>query len=364
MTDAARGPDDARIARIEDLVAFLCSPGCAGRAPGTPGSLLARQRLVQELERAGVEPAGDDGWLQEVPGCGHNVIGRVPGSGPLAGRALVVGAHYDHLGAAAHGQAYRGADDNAAAVAILVELARALGRGPVAGRQVILALFDGEEPPHFLTGTMGSMRWVARPCVPLETIDQMVCMDLVGHALGPDAFPEQVRRSLFVLGAERSQGTDALVEACAARAQGVTPRRLGMDVVPPLSDYYSFEEAGVASLFLTCGRWEHYHQVTDTPDRLDLPKIAATATFLEDLTRTLAARPDAPVRHDPARRDDLATIRSLQTIGRLLAPLVPPVSAALAPLDALEAAAARGPLDASARTQVRILVGQLEALLA
>ncbi|MCW8140600.1 MAG: M28 family peptidase, partial [Planctomycetota bacterium] len=297
--------------RIEALVRFLCSPACAGRAPGTPESVAARARIVAELEAAGVEAAGDDGWLQAVPGCGHNVVARVPGSGPLAGRAIVVGAHYDHLGRADHGDAYWGADDNAAAVAILVEVARALGRGPVEGRQVLLTFFDGEEPPHFLTGTMGSMRWVRRPAVPLERIDQMVCMDLVGHALGPAGLPDAVRRSLFVLGAERSQGTAAVVEASAARARGVIPRRLAMDVIAPLSDYHSFEEAGVASLFLTCGRWEHYHQVTDTPDRLDYPKVAATAAFVVDLTRALAARPDAPVRHEPARRDDQATARTL-----------------------------------------------------
>lgn len=359
MTTAAE-----RTRRIEDLIAFLCSPECAGRAPGTPESRAARERIMAELERAGVEPAGDEGWLQEVPGCGHNVIARVPGSGPLADRAIVVGAHYDHLGRAAHGEAYWGADDNAAAVAILVELARALGRGPVAGRQVVLAFFDGEEPPHFLTGTMGSMRWVRRPCVPLDRVDQMVCMDLVGHALGPDAVPDPVRRSLFVLGAERSQGTGAIVEACGARARGLFVRRLAMDVIPPLSDYHSFEEAGVASLFLTCGRWEHYHQVTDTPDRLDLPKIEATATFLEDLVRTLAARPDAPVRHEPERRDDLTSVRTLLALARLLQPAVPAVGAAIGPLEALEAAAARGPLDPSERVTLRVLVGQLEGVLA
>ncbi|MCO5168384.1 MAG: M28 family peptidase [Planctomycetes bacterium] len=350
--------------RIQALVDFLCSPTCAGRAPGTPGAAAARARIVAELEAAGVEPAGEDGWLQEVPGCGHNVVARAPGSGPLADRAIIVGAHYDHLGPAAHGQAYWGADDNAAAVAILVEVARALGRGPVEGRQVLLAFFDGEEPPHFLTGTMGSMRWVRRPAVPLERIDQMVCLDLVGHAIGPAGLPDAVRRTLLVLGAERSQGTAALVDACAARARGVTPRRLALEVIPPLSDYLSFEEVGVASLFLTCGRWEHYHQVTDTPDRLDYPKVAATADFLIDLTRALAARPDAPVRHDPARRDDLATIRTLLELGRLLAPAVPPVGAALAPLEALEARAGRGPLGAADLVQLRILVGQLESVLA
>jgi hypothetical protein len=353
----------ADLKRIQDLVSFLCSRECAGREPGTPGSDIARARIVKELEQAQVAPAGEEGWLQRVPGCGWNVVGRVPGSGPLAERAIVVGAHYDHLGQDHAGRVYFGADDNAAAVAILLEVARAVGPGPIAGRQVIFVAFDGEEPPHFRSGTMGSLRWVKQPTVPLDRIDQFVCMDLVGHALGPAGLPDAVRQSLLVLGAERSPGTAALVEACASRARGVVPRRLSMDVVPPLSDYVSFEQAGVASIFLTCGRWEHYHQVTDTPEKLDYPKIAATAAFLEDLVRLLAARKDAPVPYAPSRRDDLVTIRTLLDVGRLLAPMVPPVKPALAALTLLEAAAGRGPLAAQDRVALQVLVGQLESVL-
>lgn len=353
----------ADLKRIQDLVSFLCSRECAGRAPGSAGSDVARARIVKELEQAQVAPAGQDGFLHRAPNCGWNVVARVPGSGPLAERAIVVGAHYDHLGHDEFGRTFFGADDNAAAVAILVEVARALGRGPVAGRQVLLIAFDGEEPPHFSTGSMGSMAWVKQPTVPLTHIDQFVCMDLVGHALGPAAFPDAVRQSLFVLGAERSPGTAAVVEVCATRARGVVPRRMNMSVVPPLSDYLSFERAGVPSLFLTCGRWEHYHQVTDTPEKLDYPKIAATAAFLEDLVRTLAARKDAPVPYAPARRDDLVTIRTLLDVGRLITPMVPQVKPALSALTLLEAAAGRGALAEQDRVALQVLVGQLESVL-
>lgn len=349
---------------MRELIEFLCSPTCNGREPGTPGGVAARDRIARELEAARLQPLGDQGgWLQTVPRCGHNVVGRVPGQGPLAARAIVVGAHFDHLGADGR-RVYWGADDNAAAVAILVDVARALAANPPGGRQVIVCAFDGEEPPHFLTQTMGSMGWVKHPPVPLASIDAMVCMDLVGHAVGGPRFPEAVRRSLFVLGAERSPGTARLVDGVAARAEGVVPRRLNMDVVPPMSDYHAFEQAGVASIFLTCGRWEHYHQPTDTPDRLDYPKIAATARFLEDLTRALATRPDAPVRHDPRARDDAATLRSLREVGQLLLPVVPQVALALPALTALERSAARGPLSPAEQTTLRVLVGQLESVLA
>ncbi|HZF56342.1 MAG TPA: M28 family peptidase, partial [Polyangiaceae bacterium] len=102
---------------------------------------------------------------------------------------------------------YRGADDNAAAVAILVDVAQAIAQRRPAGRGVIVAAFDGEEPPYFLTGAMGSQHFVKEPPVPLDRVDMMVCMDLVGHAFGPPGVPGEVRSSLFALGAERSSGT-------------------------------------------------------------------------------------------------------------------------------------------------------------
>lgn len=360
--------------RMRSLIDLLCSKACAGRKPNTPGSAIARDRITKDLVAAGVQPFGSDapglpGFLQTVPKCGANVVGRVPGAGALAERAILVGAHYDHLGPAPGGEAYWGADDNAAGVAILVEVGRALAERARAQpgesrRQVILAAFDGEEPPHFLTGTMGSMHWCRFPPLPLSQLDQMVCMDLVGHALGPDGLPATVRQALFVLGAERSAGTAALVDQAAGRARGVAPRRLGMDVVPPLSDYHAFEQAGVASLFLTCGRWEHYHQPSDTPDKLDLAKVEATAAFLSDLTALLATRTDGPVRHRPEQRDDLATATTLLELGRALAPASPVAAMALPKIEALRAAAARGPLDQAGQHGLRLLVAGLEQALA
>ena len=342
----------------------LCSEACAGRAPGTPQGIAAREHLVAAFAAAGVEPAGEQGYLQAVPGCGANVLARIPGRGPLAERAVLVAAHYDHLGRHAEGT-FWGADDNAAAVAILLDLARGLAAAPEGlGRQVILAAFDGEEPPHFLDETMGSMRYVRQPTAPLDRLDAMVCMDLCGHAVGPPGAPEPVRRSLFVLGAELSEGTPALCDAVAAGAQGVVPRRLALDVIPPLSDYHAFRQAGVPVLFLTCGRWEHYHQPSDTPDKLDFPKILATADYLRELTLALSARPEAPVRFLPEGRDDAATVASLLALADLLAPYSNAAALARPVLRLLAGAAAKGPLGRLQRGTLHALVAGLEVALA
>jgi hypothetical protein len=211
------------------------------------------------------------------------------------------------------GLIYWGADDNGAGVAVLLDLARRLvARRDELRRGVLFCAFDGEEPPFFLGPGMGSVRFVEQPTVPLERIDMMICLDVIGHALGPVGTPEEIRRSIFCVGAERSAGTAPIVDQLAAEARGVRVRRLDSHVVPPLSDHFAFERAGIPFLFFTCGRDEHYHMPTDTPDKLDYEKLTATSEFLADLVVALSQRPEAPVRFQPEGREDAVTLETLR----------------------------------------------------
>ena len=72
-----------------------------------------------------------------------NLLAQVPGSDPSLAPVLL-GAHYDTC------DSLRGADDNAAAVAVLLEVAAQMADETLE-RSVILAFFDAEEPPHFLS---------------------------------------------------------------------------------------------------------------------------------------------------------------------------------------------------------------------
>ncbi len=350
--------------RIERLVRLLCSPACAGRLPSSAEGIAARNLIVEEFAGVGLVPLGNDGFVQPVPRCGANVLGMIPGSGPKSDRAVLVAAHYDHLGHGDDGAVYWGADDNAAAVAIMVEVTRQLQeRRDQLDRSVIFAAFDGEEQPHFMQETMGSMYYVEHPPHPIDRLDLMVCMDLVGHALGPEGLPAAIRNSLFVMGSELSEGTAAMVDAVSREHTDVTARPMGLDVVPPLSDYHAFREAAVPVLFLTCGRWEHYHQPTDTPDRLDYPKMTATAHWLRDLTLAAANRPEPEVAFHPDGRDDATTLRTLIEMGRALAPHQPTVSSLLPMVEALAAKADAGPLSSAEARSVSQLVAGLESLL-
>jgi hypothetical protein len=344
---------------VRPLVEALCSELCAGRAPGTAGGVEARRIITEALEKGGLTVTE-----QPVPGCrGANLLAAIPAAGLSAEateRWILLGAHHDHLGSSGQ-QTFPGADDNAAAVAVLVEVAVALALAPPARRGVLVAAFDGEEPPHFLTKSMGSEWYAAHPPVPLDRIDTMLCMDLVGHAIGDERFPADVRGSVFALGGERGAGTGAHLDALAHVEPDLWVRRMDVEVVPPLSDYEPFWSRAVPFIFLTCGRWRHYHTHEDTPEKLDYAKMAALARWLERWARETCARPEPRIQFSNTR-DDASTVRTLIALTTSLESFAPEAAVGRQIAEVLLTKCdERGRLPASERDHVSSLVRLLEA---
>ena len=198
-----------------------------------------------------------------------NVIGVVPGVDPaLSDEAVVIGAHYDHLGR--EGDAvYPGADDNASGTAVVLGLAQALAasRPP---RTLVFALFAGEE-----LGLLGSDYHVRHPsAVPIERMIAMVNFDMVGRLDG---------RHLLVGGVDTGSGFRGLVEAAAKEAGlDVDLRASGTGA----SDHTRFHGAGVPVLFFHSGSHADYHRPSDTADKIDAAGMARIA----DLGRLVIAR--------------------------------------------------------------------------
>ena len=341
---------------MRDLVHALCSDACAGREAGSPGGRIARDIVVSAFADAGY-PAE----IQPIPAVdGANVMARLPGTGD---RWVLVAAHYDHIGQGFSG-IYRGADDNAAAVAILIEVSRAL-RGKKRQRGVLFAAFDAEEPPNFLGDTMGSQYFVDHPLVPLGAIDMMVCMDLVGHSLGPVGTPAAIRETVFALGAERSVGTASYVDALAAAVPGVVIRRVDAETIPPLSDYFAFWNRQVPFVFLSNGRSAVYHTPEDTPDKLDFGKMQATAQWLTRFVAETCDRPDARIEWRANVRDDASTLRTLAAIAREMQEIDPGAGAAAQVAEALLVRCdAGGRLAERDRGQLSTLTAMMESGLA
>ena len=340
---------------MQDTVEYLCSDTCLPRNPGSPGGAAARDYLRRRLDELGLEPAGEDSFDQSIPSIGGaNLLARIPGR---SDRTVLLAAHYD-----ACGVDNPGADDNAAAIAIVLSVAERLAKQEL-GRSVLIALFDAEEPPYFLSPAMGSQWFVDHPTVPLDSIDTMICLDLVGHALGPEGLPDTARESVFVLGAEKSTGTAALIDALPP-VEGIAARQVDNYIIPSMSDYDAFMNAGVPFLFYTMGRSEHYHAATDTPDRLDYDKMSAFATHLTDLVTALSNRPDTP-EFMPDGFDDAATVATIRGLLDALVPYAPAAEMAQPIVDGLEQRLeADGTLGTTERQLIAALVMQLESNLA
>ena len=313
--------------RMRSDVEFLASDECAGRAPGTPGGLLAREFVETRMTDLGLKPQGVSGFRQPIPPIGGaNLIGTIPGRGPLADRYIILGAHYDHLGVFG-GEIYRGADDNGSGVAVLLETARRLADDRSGlRRSVLMCAFDAEEPPNFLESTMGSIVFASDPTVPLEAVDQMICLDIVGRRLGGPATPDEVGDSVFLLGGERSGAGDVVNNHL--RSDRVALRRADADLVPPLSDHFAFEAAHIPFLFLTCGRSAEYHTPDDTPDRLDYPKMGALAGTLTNLIVDLSVADDIGS-YRAGARNDRVTLDSMTSLLEPLSALNPDTDIAL-----------------------------------
>lgn len=261
MDEAQMREDVARLATLE------------GRMVGTAGHRRAGDYLMGRLEDLGCEPL--DGrfdhryrWRGESM---VNVMGVVPGRRREL-PPLLLGAHYDTCGP------LPGADDNAAAVAMSLEVGRQLAARP-ADRDVILALFDAEEPPHYLGLGMGSVRWYEQQRT--GPVHGAVILDLVGHDVAIGGLEDL----LFVMGAESDPALPAIAieDSPGLRVQPALER-----YVPSRSDHHVFKVHERPYLFLSCGEWEHYHRPTDTPDRLSWSKIRAVTGYVERTLRRMA----------------------------------------------------------------------------
>lgn len=317
--------------------------------------------MVEVFRELGLRPAGDDGYLQPLPSMGGaNLIGAIEGS--ERDRYVMVNAHYDHLGVFM-GETYPGADDNAAAVAVVVETARSLQeRAAELGRGVIVASFDAEEPPYFVTEEMGSVQFVRRPTVPLERIELVINLDLVGRPVGSRVLSPDLQKTIFVFGAESGSGLARLIDSSADGVEGIAPLRMAEVGGPDLSDHYAFRRAGVPWLFYTNGRDRMYHTPQDTADTVDPRRLVGLTHHLADLIvdashLDLGGSTEAP--------DYLASIRGLRRIASQLPVASPDRDRLLSVLDWLgESAVDDGSLEVRQRSALLAASFKLESLLA
>lgn len=219
-------------------------------------------------------------------GQAWNVIGLLRGTDPtLANQAVVVGAHYDHLGHGGEtslapsrfGEVHPGADDNASGVAGVIGLARMFASGGGARRTIVFVAFAGEE-----MGLLGSAQYVREPVIPLDRTVTMLNMDMIGR-LRSD--------KLYVFGVDTGK---EFREDLAAANRGVELQtQFSGDGYGP-SDHTPFYGKDRPVLFFFTGPHEDYHRPSDTPDKINAPGLARVTRLVAGVLHRIADN-DTPV---------------------------------------------------------------------
>jgi aminopeptidase YwaD len=222
--------------------------------------------------------------LIEERGTAANIIGILPGSDPvLRETAIVVGAHYDHLGLGGeyslapsrYGEIHPGADDNASGTAGLILLAKAFARRGGAKRTLVFAAFSAEE-----LGIVGSSHYAKSPPIPLQRTVAMVNLDMIGRL---------THRTLYVFGVKTGKEFAALIEEV-NRDHGLT-LELGANGYGP-SDHTSFYARKVPVVFFFTGPHADYHRPSDTVDKINGEGLADVTRLVYQVIDRLANRPE------------------------------------------------------------------------
>ena len=208
---------------------------------------------------------------------------------------VVVGAHYDTVPGSP------GADDNASAVAALIELAGMLGKE---GLPLRFAAFANEEEPHFMGPDMGSWVSAKRSRDRGEKLAAMLSLEMLGYYSdrpGSQRYP----RPLGLFYPDRGNyiafvgdwGVFRLVRKCCSKfkANSSFPAEwlAGPASIPGVtrSDHWSFRTLGFPAIMVTdtaYNRNPHYHKASDTPDTLDYGRMAQVTLGLAAMLKDLA----------------------------------------------------------------------------
>lgn len=266
---------DLRIEReyLREVVRALAFP----RPVDSPENITARKTIVEEFRRF---------HIPTVIGEMKNVV-----AGDPATAKVLVGAHYDSVPGSP------GADDNASAVAVLLAVARAVGKHP----DIVYVAFNSEE-----FGLAGSREFV--DSLGKNNLEAVYILEMVGYR---DRRPNSQGNPLpFVQGVPTTgdflgvvTNDDSLLDNILSGANACNVPFVGL-AVPDLaasmtaiesysphllrSDHTPFWEKGIPAAMLTDTaefRNPNYHKATDTPDTLDYEFMAEIAKAVVHMIR-------------------------------------------------------------------------------
>jgi Zn-dependent M28 family amino/carboxypeptidase len=268
-------------ARLHADVAFL-----TGIQPARQYLNLASLNKAADYIKAEFEKLGGAVTEQKYQAEDQEYRNIILSFGPPDSERLVVGAHYDVCGE------QPGADDNASAVAGLLETARLLQpQAATLQRRIDFVAYSLEEPPFFGTEYMGSAVHAQSLHAENARVRAMLCYEMIGYfsdAPNSQQFPDAALAALYpstgnfiiVVGKQGQESLTQRVQALMQANSTIDVQRINLPTGQPLaglSDHRNYWHYGYEAVMINDTsflRNPHYHEATDTIDTLDFERMA------------------------------------------------------------------------------------------
>jgi hypothetical protein len=202
---------------------------------------------------------------------GHNVIGYIDNH---AANTIVIGAHFDHLGYGedhnslwtGKPEIHNGADDNASGTAVVLEMARILQKSKLKNNNYLFICFSGEE-----LGLFGSKSFTENPTIPLDKINYMINLDMVGRL-------NESTHGLTIGGYGTSPTWGTILPE---KTKTISVKFDSSGIGP--SDHTSFYLKNIPVLFFFTGSHPDYHKPTDDVDKINFHGELLIIKYIENI---------------------------------------------------------------------------------
>ncbi|MBJ6367017.1 M28 family metallopeptidase [Snuella sedimenti] len=250
-----------------------------GREVGEKGQKLAANFIRSYYKSEHIKsPPGVSDYYQIIPksffshdiNASENVLAFIEGT-EKPEEVIILSAHLDHLGVSDSGQVNNGADDDGSGTVALMEMAQAFkqakkdGHGPK--RSILFLHLTAEE-----IGKRGSAYYTQHPVFPLENTVTNLNIDMIGRV---DDLHQDNKDYIYLIGADRLSKELHYISEKVNNSYfkiNLDYRYNAIDEKNHYysrSDHYNFARQNIPVIFYFNGEHDDYHEVTDTPDKID-----------------------------------------------------------------------------------------------
>jgi len=282
---------------LKKHITYLASDALKGRGTASAEETLAANYISTKFAEYKLTPKGNEGYffnfMFKKPANPHDTIGEgeekkakdvVGFLNNHAPATIVIGAHYDHLGlghdhnsldANPEGKIHNGADDNASGTAGVIELARYFANNNRTEKYNFLFIcFSGEE-----LGLLGSKKWCDKPTLPLDSINYMINMDMIGRL-------NDSTNKIIIYGVGTAPVFVPLIDKI---AKNLSVKKDSSGIGP--SDQTSFYLKNIPVLHFFTGQHSDYHKPSDDVAKINVEGEKKVLNMIIDLVAETEALP-------------------------------------------------------------------------